>query len=358
MAAFAARLLAWFDEHRRDLPWRRTSEPWAIWVSEVMLQQTRVEAVRKKYPGFMDRFRRPADFATVTDDELLTAWRGLGYYRRARLLRDGARAVVAEHGGVVPSDPSALAALPGIGNYTEGAIASIAFGHARPAIDGNVERVFARHRAIRDAVKTGVGRRAVHDAAVSHLPADRPGDFNQALMELGATVCTPRSPRCGACPVALDCAALAQDLVDQLPVLPVRRAPVEIRARVVVVERRFGEILGHRVPADEVNAGQVDLPGPGPLVDCSGTEELTASLWERFGVAFEIREEIGSVRHAITHHRITLTAHQARAAGRMPRSLFGARPDDQATPWTTTARKVFARAGLRVEGAWERNPFV
>jgi A/G-specific adenine glycosylase len=347
VAAFAARLLAWFDAHRRDLPWRRTSDPWAIWVSEVMLQQTRVEAVRKSFSEFIHRFPRPADFATTTDDELLTAWRGLGYYRRARLLRQGAQTVVAEHAGEVPSSPEALAALPGIGTYTMGAIASIAFGHAQPAVDGNVERVFARHLAIRDPVKVGVGRRAVRTAAVDHLPVDRPGDFNQALMELGAIVCTPRSPRCQECPVARDCAGLAQGLIEELPVLPTRRTPVDVHARVVLVERRSGTVLGPRVPAGEVNAGQIDLPGPGPLVGCSGAEELTATLWERFETAFQVGDEIGSVRHAITHHRITLTAHRGQAASRTPPSLLAARPDDPTTPWTTLARKIFALAGQR-----------
>jgi endonuclease III len=160
MKPFADRLLPWFDRHRRDLPWRRTSDPWAIWVSEVMLQQTRVEAVREPFVRFLERFPTPAAFAWASDDELLTAWRGLGYYRRARLLRDGARAVVAAHGGAVPADLDALGELPGIGAYTRGAVASIAFGHAEPAIDGNVERVTARHLGLTDDVGTAPARRA------------------------------------------------------------------------------------------------------------------------------------------------------------------------------------------------------
>jgi len=204
---FAARLLRWFDAARRDLPWRRTRDPWAIWVSEIMLQQTRVEAVKAPYERFLARFPTPASFAVASDDELLVAWRGLGYYRRARLLRDGARAVVAAHGGAVPADAAALAELPGVGAYTLGAVASIAFGLREVAVDGNVERVVARHRGVRELVDAAPGRRAVRAQAEAWLEAARPGDFNQAMMELGATVCTPTSPRCDACPVAADCAS-------------------------------------------------------------------------------------------------------------------------------------------------------
>ncbi|MDO8348996.1 MAG: A/G-specific adenine glycosylase, partial [Planctomycetota bacterium] len=150
---FAVRLLAWFDQNRRDLPWRATRDPWAIWVSEVMLQQTRVAAVRSAYERFLRRFPTVASFAAASDDDLLLAWRGLGYYRRARLLREGARAVIAQHGGAVPADPAALGELPGVGDYTRGAIASIAFGFVTPAIDGNVERVVSRHRGVRENVK-------------------------------------------------------------------------------------------------------------------------------------------------------------------------------------------------------------
>jgi len=214
-APFAARLLRWFAAARRDLPWRRTRDPWAIWVSEIMLQQTRVEAVRAPYERFLARFPTPASFAAASDDELLVAWRGLGYYRRARLLRDGARAVVAAHDGAVPADAAALAELPGVGAYTSAAVASIAFGLVAVAVDGNVERVVARHRGVRERVDAAPGRRAVRAQAEAWLDAAQPGDFNQAMMELGATVCAPTSPRCGDCPVAADCVARAEGLAAE-----------------------------------------------------------------------------------------------------------------------------------------------
>lgn len=336
---FASRLLRWFDANKRDLPWRRTRDPWAIWVSEVMLQQTRVEAVREPYARFLHRFATPAAFAAASDDELLVAWRGLGYYRRARLLREGARQVVREHCGEVPRGSASLAALPGIGAYTLGAVGSIAFGHAEVAVDGNVERVVARHRGVRDAMHRAPARRAVRAVAREWLDEARPGDFNQALMELGAVVCTPSSPRCDACPVAADCFARAHALVAELPARAPVRATVEVEARAVLVSGRAG-VLGHRIAAGEPNAGQVELPGPGVLASCDA-DDLAAALRASFGARLEPGPVLATVRHAITHHRIVLRVHAA--AGRTFGSLqWFAIGDD--VPWTTPARKAFRQA--------------
>ena len=346
-AQFASRLLGWYEGHRRELPWRQSDDPWAIWVSEIMLQQTRVEVVRHIYPEFMARYPRPLDFAAVSDDELLAAWRGLGYYRRARLLRAGAQAVVSHHQGQVPDDLAALGSLPGIGAYTKGAVASIAFEKPVTAVDSNVERVIARHHGIEDPVKTGLGKKLVHQATEECLDRNRPGDFNQALMELGATVCTPKSPRCDDCPVREDCRARRLELIDVLPVLPRRRAVVEVQARAVLVSCRDGLVLGCRVGDGEINSGQIDLPGPGPLVDhAAGGEELETTLRDRFGLEFVLEAELGSVRHGITHHRIRMTVHWASVTGRRRRPLVSASPGDPAVPWTTLARKAFALAGL------------
>lgn len=338
-APFAARLLRWFERARRDLPWRRTRDPWAIWVSEIMLQQTRVEAVKGPYERFLRRFPTPADFAAASDDELLVAWRGLGYYRRARLLREGARTVASAHGGAVPRDPDALAALPGVGAYTFGAVASIAFGLGEPAVDGNVERVVARHRGVRELVDAAPGRRAVRAQAASWLDPARPGDFNQAMMELGATVCTPTSPRCGECPVAADCVALAEGLAAELPRKKPPRAAVDVAARVALVVGPGGA-LGHRLGDGEPNAGQVELPGPGVLASVDA-EGLAEALRERHGARLEIGAVVATVKHAITHHRITLRAHAAALRTRGRLQWFPLADD---TPWTTTARKVFRQA--------------
>ena len=346
MATIARRLLTWFDRHQRDLPWRQTRDPWAIWVSEIMLQQTRVETVRHAYVRFMGRYPTPEAFARATDDQLLTAWKGRGGSSRARLLREGARAVVSEHDGVVPSTRDELAKLPGIGAYTSGAIASIAFDERVPAIDGNVERVVARHEALRENVKTGPGARQVRDLVTGWIPEQRAGDFNQAVMELGATVCTPRNPQCEACPIAGDCRAESLGIQAELPVLPIRKAAVEVVARAVLVPISGARVLASRIQSDRINGGQVDLPGAGPLVPMVETSEFEEALNRAYGVAFQVGEVVTTVRHTITHHRIRLLIHRATCAHGPGPNLMAVRPDDTSVPWTSTARKAFRQAAL------------
>ncbi len=338
----AARLLRWYDAHRRDLPWRDIGDPWATWVSEIMLQQTRVEAVREAFQRFMASYPTPAAWAAVDDEELLRAWRGLGYYRRARLLRDGAKVVVAEYGGTVPEDPDALGTLPGVGAYTRGAIGSIAFGRALPAIDGNVERVFARYFGIEAMVKGSAGAAAVREAVLRELDRARPGDFNQAVMDLGATVCTPRSPRCLVCPLTADCVARRTGRQSELPVLPAKKAMVDVRTRVALVRVAGGNVLGQRVPDGAINAGQLDLLGPGPLVDVADGAALQARLDGALGKGVVVvrAEVLASVRHGITHHRITASVHAGELRGRVPTTLVAAAPD---AAWTTLARKAMRR---------------
>ncbi|MFN3243009.1 MAG: A/G-specific adenine glycosylase [Planctomycetota bacterium] len=340
-SGFAPRLLGWFDRARRDLPWRRTRDPWAIWVSEIMLQQTRVEAVRAPFERFLARYPTPAAFAAASDDEVMVAWRGLGYYRRARLLRDGARRVAEVHDGVVPDTVDELRELPGIGPYTLGAVASIAFGHGQPAVDGNVERVVSRHRGLAEPIGTTRARKAIGAQVLAWMDRARAGDFNQAMMELGATVCTPTSPACDGCPVGSDCIAMRDGRTAELPVKKAPRKAVDVIARAVVIARG-GEVLGYRVPDDQPNAGQVDLPGPGVLCDCD-PEDLAAAVRERFGAEIRVREPLAAVRHAITHHRISLHAHAAELRKRGRLRWFAR---DAQTPWTTPARKVFAKTFL------------
>ncbi len=340
-SAFAARLLSWFRQARRDLPWRRTRDPWAIWVSEVMLQQTRVEAVRVPFARFLAAYPTPAAFAAASEDELLVAWRGLGYYRRARLLQQGAREVVARHGGVVPDDVEALAELPGIGAYTRGAVASIAFGRPVVAIDGNVLRVTARHRGVRSSIETAAAQTAVRQAVEAWLDPASPGDFNQAMMELGAVVCTKAQPRCGDCPVAAGCVARTTDSVADLPVKKAPRAALDVAAR-VVLRVEAGHALGVRIPVGEPNAGQVELPGPGVLVAVDALD-FAAELERRFGCRLTLGPVTATVKHAITHHRITVRAHTGELRRRGRLQWF---PLATTTPWTTPARKVFAATGL------------
>ena len=347
-SAFSHRLLQWFDRARRDLPWRRTRDPWAIWVSEVMLQQTRVEAVRASFERFVARYPTPKSFADASDDALMLAWKGLGYYRRARLLREGARAVVRDHRGTVPNDADALAELPGIGDYTRAAVASIAFEIPIAAVDGNVERVLARHLALRDDVGTAIGKRAIREAAAARLDHERPGDHNQAMMELGAMVCTPQSPRCGECPVAADCRGLAEGIAQQLPKKKPPRAPKLVDARVAVVHQD-GCVLAFRIPQGEPNAGQWELPGPGALVSVE-EGEFEPRTRDRCGARIEIGPSLAAVKHAITHHRITVTAHVGALRSRTAGELQPLPASDPEVAWTTISRKVFAAMRIDADG--------
>jgi A/G-specific adenine glycosylase len=206
-ARFARMLLDWYDAHQRDLPWRGSRDPYAIWVSEIMLQQTRVAAVVERFQQFLERFPSLPALALAPEQDVLALWSGLGYYRRARMLHKAAQFVMENRGGALPETAEELRLLPGIGAYTAAAIASIAFGQPIGVVDGNVERVFCRVQQWPAGGRAGAARlrRSITALVDRILPSARPGDFNQALMDLGATLCTPRSPKCVACPVAVDC---------------------------------------------------------------------------------------------------------------------------------------------------------
>jgi A/G-specific adenine glycosylase len=256
-ANFREKLLAWFDAHARDLPWRQTHDPYAIWVSETMLQQTRVSVVVEYYTRFLARFPTLESLAAADDTEVLTQWSGLGYYRRARALHEAARAVMAEHKGEIPRSAAALTRLPGVGIYTAAAVASIAFGEAVPAVDGNVERVLTRyfgHEPVPGVARSGQLRRAAEDL----VDRQRPGDFNQAMMELGATVCLPRSPLCLACPVRQGCATQGEHAA------PRTKKMLSQKTALALVQRRQwprAEVLLEQRPPDASQMpGMWELP--------------------------------------------------------------------------------------------------
>ena len=215
-------LLAWYDAEKRAMPWRLSTDPYRVWVSEIMLQQTTVSTVIPYYGRFLKRFPDVAALAGADEDEVLRLWAGLGYYSRARNLHRAAQAVVSEHGGRLPGTLAGLRSLPGVGRYTAAAVASIAFGLPAELVDGNVIRVYARLFALRGDPKSPALQAKVWALAAEHLDHRRPGDWNQALMELGATVCSPVGPECGRCPLAEDCLARRRGLQDSIP-LPARR---------------------------------------------------------------------------------------------------------------------------------------
>ena len=254
-ARLRADLLAFYDRRKRELPWRRDTDPYRILVSEIMLQQTRVDTVIPYYEAWLHRFPDVEALAVADEGAVLKAWEGLGYYRRARNLHAAARVVRERWDGEVPSTEAALRDLPGVGKYTAGAVASIAFGQAVPAVDGNVRRVLAR---LFDVPKpTG---RWLRETATALVDRERPGDWNQALMELGATVCTPRAARCESCPVAWACAAKAAGTVAERPAPTVRHAPRVAVIALAVLRTPGGDVLLERRRADGLLAGMWALP--------------------------------------------------------------------------------------------------
>lgn len=303
------RLLDWFRREKRDLPWRRTRDPYAIWVSEVMLQQTRVETVVGYYRRFLERFPTVRALARTPEPAVLKAWEGLGYYSRARNLHRAAKAVVAMHGGRVPDDPDAFGALPGVGPYIRGAVMSIAYGLPEPVLDGNVKRVLARYFAIEEPLPGAEPR--LWGLAEGLLDRRNPGEFNQALMELGAMVCTPRDPDCPACPIREGCRARALGLPGELPVRGPRRAVPRHQVAVGVV-RRGGRVLIARRRPEGLLGGLWELPGgerrPGEtLAGCAARE-----IAEETGLRVRVGRELATVDHAYTHMRVTLHAFECR----------------------------------------------
>ncbi len=302
-------LLRWYRANRRALPWRDSNDPYAIWVSEIMLQQTQVATVLPYYEAFLQRFPDVATLAAASEDDVLARWSGLGYYRRARALHRAARELVQKQGGKIPADAATLRELPGIGRYTAGAIASIAFDRPEPILDGNVRRVLARWFGV-DGARLGKAEeeRRLWELAAELVRGSAPGDLNQALMELGATVCHPRDPACTACPVRSACHARTHREIEDLPASTPRRKSVSVRVGVAVI-RRGGKVLLER--PDEANPfrGRWDLPAV--ELDRGGFagEALADRLGKRHRVRVAMGACLGHATHGILHRRLKLEVH-------------------------------------------------
>jgi A/G-specific adenine glycosylase len=316
-----APLLRWYRRAKRDLPWRRTTDPYAIWVSEVMLQQTTVTAVIPYWERFVERFPDAASLARSREDEVLALWSGLGYYRRAQALRRGAIAVLEHHGGRLPETTEALLGLPGIGRYTAGAIASVAFGREAPVVDGNVKRVFSRLFAMRQ----GLGPAAEREhwsIAETLVRGSEPGDLNQAVMELGATVCTPRAPRCTDCPVAHWCRAFA---LGTPTAFPARKKPAAVRVVPVAVAwiERQERVLLERRHEDGVLRGAWDLPAVVVPRGEPSARALARAMSARHGLRLREGDVILRAKHAILASRLVIDVVEAFAvaAGRRHAAL-------------------------------------
>lgn len=303
-ASLHHRLLTWYARHARDLPWRRTRDPYAIWVSEIMLQQTRVDVVVPYYRQFLRRFPSVRRLAEAPLDGVLAVWAGLGYYRRARMLHAAAGVVMAEHGGRVPDDAEDFRRLPGVGRYTAGAVLSIAFGHPLPVLDGNVARVLSRLDGLAVSYKEPRGARTLWERASTLVPMRDPGAWNQALMELGATICTPRSPRCEECPLAATCRARIEDRVAELPPAPKRRATVRVRRAIALVEWK-GRFLVERLEGPRLD-GLWEPPGVQLEEDEPAGQRLREKIASLGAAGARLTDTGERVRHTITHHRIAV----------------------------------------------------
>jgi len=327
-------LVRWFRAERRDLPWRTRRDPYRVWISEAMLQQTRVATVIPYYERFLARFPDVAALAAATEEQVLAHWSGLGYYRRARTLHATARQLVEQRQGDFPRTRAELLELPGIGPYTAGALASLAFDAPEPLVDGNVERVFARLFALPGAAgSAGLKKRAWELAAELVPRAGGAGEWNEALMELGALVCLPREPRCEACPWSGVCAARALGRAGEFPAPKARKAGVEVELEAFLVERG-GRILLRRRPGEGRMARLWELP----------TRELGSQCLfpERLPPGFRAGAELGRLRHTITHHRIRLALRRGRIASapRGPDWRWVALGETSALALTGMARKA------------------
>jgi A/G-specific adenine glycosylase len=307
------RLLAWFAQHARDLPWRRDRTPYRVWIAEVMLQQTQVTKVQDYYERFVARFPTVTTLAEAPLEDVLKLWEGLGYYSRARALHRAAHIVVTQHSGELPADVDALRRLPGIGAYTAGAIASIAFGIPAPAVDGNVRRVLAR------ALAWAAPAAAALEAAVCMwMSTDTPGAFAEALMELGATLCRPKSPQCLLCPWRDLCQARALGQPEAFPAPKPRKPVPHYEVVAAVTMRDDGRILVARRRQEDMLGGLWEFPGG----KCEAGETLPAALRREMKEEMDIEVAVGAelivVEHAYTHFRITLHAFACRLAERSP----------------------------------------
>ena len=298
-------LLEWFRDNARLLPWRSDPTPYHVWLSEIMLQQTRVAAVLDYYRRFLEAAPTVADLAGLPEDKLLKLWQGLGYYNRARNLQKAARGIQLEHGGVFPADYDAVRALPGVGDYTAGAICSIAFGLPVPAVDGNVLRVAARIAGDDGDISSPAMKKKVTQALRELIPLHAPGDFNQALMELGATVCLPNgAPLCDRCPARGFCAALAQDRIGELPVKAAKK-PRRVEERTVWLIFFEHKVALRRRPARGLLANLWEFPN----------EPAGSAPLEGWGIVPRSDEYAGQAKHIFTHIEWRMTIRTVEAAG-------------------------------------------
>ena len=325
----ADRLLGWYDAHARILPWRyrpgERPDPYRVWLSEIMLQQTTVAAVKPYFQRFVTLWPSVVDLAAAPAEDVMTAWAGLGYYSRARNLHAGAKMVAERLGGAFPADEAALRAIPGVGPYTAAAVAAIAFGLKATPVDGNIERVMARRHAVETPLPAAKPR--LKELAAAATPDDRAGDFAQALMDLGATICTPRSPACAICPIADDCLGRKMGIEGQLPARAAKASRPERYGAAFVAVSDAGNMLLRRRPPRGLLGGMMEIPSSGwesaPPADPLAAAPL-AGAWRK----------TGAIEHVFTHFRLTLDVYVAQGV------------EESAAPGMWTPLQAIEEAGL------------
>ena len=353
-AAMVGDLRRWHQPYRREMPWRSTRDPYRIWVAEVMLHQTQVRTVIPYYGRFLAAFPTLEDLAAAPLDGVLKAWEGLGYYARARNLHAAAQQVVDRFGGQLPRTAAALLELPGVGEYTAGAILSIAFGQDYPVVDGNVSRVLCRVFNIDEAPSRGPVRRKLWWLAESLLPPGRAGDFNQAVMDLGATVCTPRSPRCGDCPLGNDCQARRLGIQAERPVRPARRAVPHYDIAVGIIWRGDEVLISKRRP-EGLLGGLWEFPGGKIEAGETPPQALVREAREELGIEVGDARPFMVVHHAYTHFKVTLNVLHCRYLSGEPQCYGCAEwrweivPRLDAYAFPTANRKILA-------ALWQKTP--
>lgn len=313
---FTSKLLRWYGSRRRSLPWREKPRPYAVWVAEIMAQQTRIESMLPYYKKWMKRFPSVKKLAQANEQDVLAVWEGLGYYTRARNLRKGAQVVMSEHGGRVPADWDALRNLPGIGPYTAGAIGSLAFGLDKPAVDGNAIRVLSRVFNVSKPVDSASGKQQIWVLAAQYLPSGRAAEYNQALMDLGARVCSPRSPKCLVCPVASECVSRRIGIQEQRPVQSEAKQ-IPMRQFAAAVIWQAGKVLVVQRPASGLLAGMWEFPNL-QLRQSGAKAQLAREMKKRFDVNIQLQGRTGVYERTYSHFHARLQVYESKLNGVRP----------------------------------------
>jgi A/G-specific adenine glycosylase len=347
LKTFQTRMLAWFRAHQRDLPWRRSRDPYRIWIAEVMLQQTRIAAVMPYYHRFLARFPTVESLARAHEPEVLKLWSGLGYYSRARNLHRAAKIIVTQHEGQFPRELDAALELPGIGVYTAAAVLSIAYNVPLAVLDGNLARVLARIKAIRGDLRAPKNWRDLTAAAQTLLASRAPGDWNQSLMELGEVICTPQSPRCTECPAARHCRTFAQGLTDEIPAPRRKRAPVQMKIAAAILRDPRGRTLLVQDPGahDTVLFSRM-WQFPAVEVSSNPKADLEAHIGKTLSLTRLSLEGLPAVRHGVTFRNITLLPFLAdvRELPKVPRTKILSLKTLSKLPISSATRKIAAAA--------------